>query len=110
MARLTPGLNDVWVEVCGKQTQQCLFCFADTHLSCVGTAIETPTKVTVRLTVHKDKSYVQTPHYRIAKTADESGEFYGTTGVGPGTLFNMLTKDPGKFSKMLLPNPDKIYP
>ncbi|TCD64377.1 hypothetical protein EIP91_004208 [Steccherinum ochraceum] len=48
-----------------------------------GTAIETPTKVTARLTIHKNKPYVQTPHYKIAKAADEVGEFYGTTGVGP---------------------------
>jgi len=64
-----------------------LFSIGDGHAAqgdgeVCGTAIETPTKATIRLTVHKNKPYVQTPHYRIAKVADESGEFYGTTGVG----------------------------
>lgn len=63
-------------------------CFSFTHGADrpQGTAIETPTKVTVRLTVVKNKPYVQTPHYRISTTADESGEFYGTTGVASGAL------------------------
>ncbi|KAH8091763.1 Formamidase [Cristinia sonorae] len=65
-----------------------LFSIGDGHAAqgdgeVCGTAIETPTKVTVRLTVLKNKPYVQTPHYHISKVADESGEFYGTTGVAP---------------------------
>ncbi|THH27902.1 hypothetical protein EUX98_g6287 [Antrodiella citrinella] len=64
-----------------------LFSIGDGHAAqgdgeVCGTAIETPIKATVRLTVHKNKPYVQTPHYSITKVADESGEFYGTTGVG----------------------------
>ena len=63
------------------------WCRYATHVF-AGTAIETPTKVTVRLTVVKDKPYVQTPHFRVSTTADESGEFYGTTGVAAGKCLN----------------------
>ncbi|OCB90235.1 Formamidase [Sanghuangporus baumii] len=56
-----------------------------------GTAIETPIKITLRLTVLKNKKpYVKTPHFQTSKggsggasgTSDE--EYYCTTGVGPG--------------------------
>ncbi|KAL5521918.1 hypothetical protein ACEPAF_1772 [Sanghuangporus sanghuang] len=55
-----------------------------------GTAIETPIKITLRLTVLKNKKpYVKTPHFQTSKggsggasgTSDE--EYYCTTGVGP---------------------------
>ncbi|THH06573.1 hypothetical protein EW145_g4000 [Phellinidium pouzarii] len=54
---------------------------------CRGTAIETPIKVTVRLTVVKDKSYVKTPHYQThvvprSNGSDAGDEYYCTTGVG----------------------------
>ena len=41
-------------------------------------------KVTVRLTLVKDKPYVKTPHFSShnAHAADE--EFYTTTGIEPG--------------------------
>lgn len=50
-----------------------------------GTAIETSMRVTVRLTVLKDKPYVQTPHFSTSPSKDESGGYYCTTGIGPGT-------------------------
>ena len=53
-------------------------------------------KVTVRLTVLKDKSHIQTPHFSTpAAKDDESGGFYCTTGVGPGTVlfFHFLPLD-----------------
>jgi len=45
-----------------------------------GTAIETPIKISVRLTVLKDKSYVKTPHFKAHVSS--SDEYYCTTGVG----------------------------
>ncbi|CAL1702935.1 unnamed protein product [Somion occarium] len=48
-----------------------------------GTAIETSMRVTVRLTVLKDKPYVQTPHFSTSPSKDESGGYYCTTGIGP---------------------------
>jgi len=61
-----------------------LFSIGDGHAAqgdgeVCGTAIETPMKVTVKLTVLKDKPYVQTPHFSTpAQTAEE---YYCTTGV-----------------------------
>ncbi|KAI0737177.1 Formamidase [Daedaleopsis nitida] len=46
-----------------------------------GTAIETPIKVTVRLTVLKDKPYVKTPHFITRSPHGTDEEFYATTGV-----------------------------
>lgn len=57
----------------------------------LGTAIETPMKVTVRLTVLKEKTYVETPHFSTPATKDESGGYYCTTGVGPGTVFRIAS-------------------
>ncbi|KAJ7457467.1 Formamidase [Mycena latifolia] len=45
-----------------------------------GTAIETPMKVTVRLTVRKDRPYTKTPHFSTPKIS-ENEEYYCTTGV-----------------------------
>ena len=50
----------------------------------VGTAIETPIDVTVRLTVRKDKSYTKTPHFRTATALQVTDEYYCTTGVDSG--------------------------
>ncbi|KAL0948367.1 hypothetical protein HGRIS_010949 [Hohenbuehelia grisea] len=46
-----------------------------------GTAIETPVKATVRLTVRKDKPYVKAPHFVTARAAASPEEYYCTTGV-----------------------------
>ncbi|EIN06506.1 Formamidase [Punctularia strigosozonata HHB-11173 SS5] len=43
-----------------------------------GTAIETPMKVTVRLTVIKDRPYVKTPHFTTSITGQD---YYTTTGI-----------------------------
>ena len=51
-----------------------------------GTAIETPMKVTVRLTVLKDKPYVKTPHFTTRNAHAGTEEFYCTTGVDSGTV------------------------
>ena len=59
-------------------------CKATSHATFTGTAIETPMKVTVRLTVIKDKPYVKTPHFVAHSPHDASEQFYCTTGVGPG--------------------------
>ena len=50
----------------------------------LGCAIETPVKVTVRLTVIKDKPYVQTPHFTTRSPHPTEEEFYCTTGVDSG--------------------------
>ncbi|KAH7907598.1 hypothetical protein BJ138DRAFT_1014228 [Hygrophoropsis aurantiaca] len=44
------------------------------------TAIETPMKVTVRLTARKDKPYTKTPHFSTFVAASDE-EYYCTTGV-----------------------------
>ncbi|PCH39014.1 Formamidase [Wolfiporia cocos MD-104 SS10] len=61
-----------------------LFSIGDGHAAqgdgeVCGTAIETPVRVTVRLTVLKDRPYVQTPHFRTPAAPAE--EYYCTTGV-----------------------------
>ncbi|KAL5480538.1 hypothetical protein ACEPAI_1808 [Sanghuangporus weigelae] len=55
-----------------------------------GTAIETPIKITLRLTVLKNKKpYVKTPHFQTSKggvgaaSSASDNEYYCTTGVGP---------------------------
>ncbi|EMD36097.1 hypothetical protein CERSUDRAFT_115998 [Gelatoporia subvermispora B] len=65
-----------------------LFSIGDGHAAqgdgeVCGTAIETPMKVTVRLTVLKDTPYVQTPHFSACNPHASTEEFYCTTGVGP---------------------------
>ncbi len=51
----------------------------------IGTAIETPMSVTVRLTVLKDKSFVKTPHFLTSSSSSssEQEQYYCTTGVDP---------------------------
>jgi len=63
-----------------------LFSIGDGHAAqgdgeVCGTAIETPMKVTVRLTILKDKSYIKTPHFRTPAPSTSAEEFYCTTGV-----------------------------
>ncbi|KAH8111578.1 Formamidase [Phellopilus nigrolimitatus] len=65
-----------------------LFSIGDGHAAqgdgeVCGTAIETPIKVAVRLTVLKDKPYVKTPHFRTHVGKESGDEYYCTTGVGP---------------------------
>lgn len=48
-----------------------------------GTAIETPMKVVVRLSVRKDRPYTKTPHFYTPPTKSEEGQYYCTTGVDP---------------------------
>lgn len=50
----------------------------------IGSAIETPMKVTVRLSVRKDKPYTKTPHFSTATADTPSGEYYCTTGIDSG--------------------------
>lgn len=50
----------------------------------IGTAIETPMEVTVRLTVRKDRSYTKTPHFKTIHPGvvdDEHPANYCTTGI-----------------------------
>jgi acetamidase/formamidase len=47
----------------------------------LGTAIETPMKVTVRLTVQTDRPYTKTPHFVSHPASEPIGEYYCTTGV-----------------------------
>ena len=74
-----------------------LFSIGDGHASqgdgeIGGTAIETPMSVSVRLTVHKDMPWVDSPHISATKSsaAVQSGKddkgFYATTGVGPDLM------------------------
>ncbi|RDX40297.1 Formamidase [Lentinus brumalis] len=63
-----------------------LFSIGDGHAAqgdgeVCGTAIETPMKVTVRLTVVKDKRYVKTPHFISRNPHPTDEQFYTTTGV-----------------------------
>jgi acetamidase/formamidase len=46
----------------------------------LGTAIETPMEVTVRLTVRKDRSCVKTPHFKTIHSSAQDAH-YCTTGV-----------------------------
>ncbi|KAK7002475.1 DNA mismatch repair protein MutL [Favolaschia claudopus] len=50
-------------------------------LRLLGTAIETPMNVSVRLTVRKDRPYTKTPHFKTPKVNLTDEEFYCTTGV-----------------------------
>ncbi|KAG2346290.1 Acetamidase/Formamidase [Suillus weaverae] len=66
------------------EVEGALFSIGDGHAAQGdgGTAIETPMKVTVRLSVRKDKPYTKTPHFSTT-TADTKpeGEYYCTTGI-----------------------------
>jgi acetamidase/formamidase len=61
---------------------------ADTIIYAAGTAIETPMKVTVRLSVRKDKPYTKTPHFKTAVIANSKPEeeYYCTTGIDSGMI------------------------
>ncbi|KIK39083.1 hypothetical protein CY34DRAFT_808665 [Suillus luteus UH-Slu-Lm8-n1] len=61
-----------------------LFSIGDGHAAqgdgeVCGSAIETAMKITVRLSVRKDKPYTKTPHF--STVTEPEGEFYCTTGV-----------------------------
>ena len=66
----------------------------------LGTAIETPIKVNVRLTVVKNKPYVETPHFLTSPAPSVSHtpgeEYYTTTGVGPGKQLMYIVMLPVK--------------
>ena len=61
-----------------------------------GTAIETPMKCTVRLTVEKNKPYVTSPHYLTVKEGSEAGyqSHQGKeSGIGRGQEYAALGID-----------------
>ncbi|KAJ7127885.1 Formamidase [Mycena epipterygia] len=67
------------------EVEGALFSIGDGHAvqgdgEVCGTAIETPMKVSVRLTVRKDRPYTKTPHFSTPKL-NEDQEYYCTTGV-----------------------------
>lgn len=66
------------------EVEGALFSIGDGHAAqgdgeVCGTAIETPMKVSVRLSVRKDKPYTKTPHFNTAIKPE--GEYYCTTGI-----------------------------
>ncbi|KAG2144412.1 uncharacterized protein EDB93DRAFT_1289602 [Suillus bovinus] len=65
------------------EVEGALFSIGDGHAAQGdgGSAIETPMKVTVRLSVRKDKPYTKTPHFSTVTAADTPGEYYCTTGI-----------------------------
>ncbi|OAX37974.1 Acetamidase/Formamidase [Rhizopogon vinicolor AM-OR11-026] len=69
------------------EVEGALFSIGDGHAAqgdgeVCGTAIETPMKVTVRLSVRKDKPYTKTPHFSTPVVKHKSEEeYYCTTGV-----------------------------
>ncbi|KAJ7641828.1 Formamidase [Roridomyces roridus] len=65
------------------EVEGALFSIGDGHAAQGdgGTAIETPMKVTVRLTVRKDKPYTKTPHFVTPKKSEGEESYYCTTGV-----------------------------
>lgn len=72
------------------EVEGALFSIGDGHAAqgdgeVCGTAVETPMKVTVRLTVVQDTPYVQTPHFATPSAGSPavSGGCYCTTGVDP---------------------------
>ncbi|EKM74868.1 hypothetical protein AGABI1DRAFT_116677 [Agaricus bisporus var. burnettii JB137-S8] len=75
------------------EVEGALFSIGDGHAAqgdgeICGTAIETPIKVTVKLTVCKDRSHIRTPHFRFHKSSNpakpmNSEEFYCVTGIDP---------------------------
>lgn len=69
------------------EVEGALFSIGDGHAAqgdgeVCGTAIETPMKVTVRLTVRKDRPYTKTPHFSTS-VSDKDEQYYCTTGVEP---------------------------
>ncbi|THH14665.1 hypothetical protein EW146_g5692 [Bondarzewia mesenterica] len=71
------------------EVEGALFSVGDEHAAqgdgeVCGTAIETPMKVTLRLTVRRDKPYTKTPHFTTPRLiGGTDGECYCTTGVEP---------------------------
>ncbi|PPQ72684.1 hypothetical protein CVT24_012662 [Panaeolus cyanescens] len=70
------------------EVEGALFSIGDGHAAqgdgeVCGTAIETPMEVTVRLTVRKDRPYINTPHFQTFRPNNNNDEHYCTTGVGP---------------------------
>ncbi|KAI0919458.1 hypothetical protein AcV5_001516 [Taiwanofungus camphoratus] len=68
------------------EVEGALFSIGDGHAAqgdgeVCGTAIETPMKVTVRLTVLRDKHYITTPHFSSTTSNPSTEEYYCTTGV-----------------------------
>jgi len=74
------------------EVEGALFSIGDGHAAqgdgeICGTAIETPMKVTVKLTIRKDRSYTHTPHFLFQNPrtsnirADSPEEFYCVTGI-----------------------------
>jgi acetamidase/formamidase len=57
------------------------------NVLCSGTAIETPLKATIRLTVLKGThSHVQSPHFITKSSVPNGEEYYCTTGVASGMV------------------------
>jgi len=70
------------------EAEGALFSIGDGHAAqgdgeVCGTAIETPMKVEVRLTVLKNRPYTQTPHFKTPPISITNEEYYCTTGIGP---------------------------
>ncbi|KAF9467047.1 hypothetical protein BDZ94DRAFT_1249505 [Collybia nuda] len=70
------------------EVEGALFSIGDGHAAqgdgeVCGTAIETSMKVSVRLTVRKDRSFTKTPHFISPPANDRNGSHYCTTGVEP---------------------------
>ncbi|THU96804.1 Formamidase [Dendrothele bispora CBS 962.96] len=70
------------------EVEGALFSMGDGHAAqgdgeVCGTAIETPIKAQVRLTVMKDRSYTKTPHFKTSSVTINDEEYYCTTGVEP---------------------------
>ncbi|KAG0703401.1 hypothetical protein DFH29DRAFT_916988 [Suillus ampliporus] len=68
------------------EVEGALFSIGDGHAAqgdgeVCGTAIETPMKVTVRLSVRKDKPYTKTPHFSTVVNTKPEEEYYCTTGI-----------------------------
>lgn len=68
-----------------------LFSLGDGHAAqgdgeVCGTAIETPLKVTVRLTVRKDKSYLSSPHVWTKSIATSKKGYYIVSGIEDSML------------------------
>ncbi|KAK7030850.1 ATP-binding mismatch repair protein [Paramarasmius palmivorus] len=67
------------------EVEGALFSIGDGHAAQGdgGTAIETPMKVQVCLTVVQDRPYTKTPHFETSIPGQHTEEYYGITGVGP---------------------------
>jgi acetamidase/formamidase len=72
------------VPICSCTSSKIAVFLTNTSEVC-GTAIETSMNVTVRLTVLKDHSHVDAPHF-TSSVSSNSETYYSTTGVGPEIL------------------------